>query len=115
MKIDELLNPGSHPRRHGRKPRPDGREYHNRLKSLLGQATRQKAWTRELRAVLPDQVGSACRVVNVRGDTLVVACSDGAVATRLRFQAQDVIDRLRCLNEYRHLKRIEIGITRSSA
>ena len=114
MKIDELLSPDSY--RGGRRPnrRKDGREHRKRLRALLGQAASQKAWTRELRAVLPERLGRACRVVNVRGDTLVVACSDGAAATLLRFQAQEAIDRLKCLNEYRHIKRISIGINRGS-
>lgn len=112
VKIDELLTPTSFRRGLTPKQREAGRAHRKRLRKLLGQAAGQEAWTQELRAVLPERLGNACRVIDVRGDTLVVACDDGAVATRLRFQAQDIIGKLRGLSEYRLIERIEIGVSR---
>lgn len=99
MKIRELLTP--HRRRF------------TRLQKLLDQADRQDAWTRELRAVLPDGVGGACRVIEIRGDTLVVACSDGAVATRVRFEAAGIIGQLKALNHYQGVTRLETRVSRA--
>ena len=99
MKIKDLLTP--HRRRF------------TRLQKLLDQADRQDAWTRELRAVLPDGLGGACRVIERRGDTLVVACSDGAVATRLRFEAADIIRQLEVLSHYKGVTRLEARVSRA--
>ena len=100
VKIDELLAPGQ--------------RRHTRLQRLLDQAASQDAWTRELRAVLPDPLASACRVTAVRGTTLVVACADGASATRLRFLVPDIIERLKVLAHYRQIERVELRIARQS-
>ena len=99
MKIRELLTP------HRRRFTP--------LQKLLDQADRQDSWTRELRAVLPEGLGNACRVIDIRGDTLVVACSDGAVATRLRFEAAEIIGQLRVLNRYKRVTRIAARVSRA--
>ena len=99
MKIDELLTPH--------------RRHHTRLQKLLNQAARQNDWTRELQAVLPGKLGAACRVVDLRGETLVILCTDGAVATRLRFQASDILDRLGTLSHFSHIKHLEIRVSRA--
>ncbi len=99
MKIDELLSP--HRRRH------------TRLQALLNQAAQQDDWTRELRTVLPPALGPACRVIAIRGETLVVLCADGAAATRLRFQASDILDQLVTLNHYSLIKRLEVRVSRT--
>ena len=98
MKIDELLSP--HHRRH------------TRLQTLLNQAARQDDWTRELRAVLPRNLSPACRVVDIRGNTLVVVCADSAVATRLRFQARDILDQLGTLSQYSGVEHLKIRVSR---
>ena len=98
MKIRELLKP------HRRPLTP--------LQKLLDKADFQDAWTRELRAVLPDGLASACRVIDMRGDTLVVRCSDGAVATRLRFEAEGIVAQLRVLSHYSHLQRLAVRVSR---
>ena len=99
MKIDQLLTAG--------------RRSYTRLQRLLDQSASQDAWTRELRAVLPDPLGSACRVIAIRGQSLVIACADGAVATRIRFLAPTIIEKLKVLAHFCQIERIEIGISRS--
>ncbi len=99
MKIDELLT--------------QGRRRFTPLQRLLDQAANQDAWTRELRAVLPDYLQSACQVVAIRGNTLVVACTDAAAATRLRFLVPELIDKLKVLAHYRRVERIKVEISRS--
>ena len=99
MKIGELLTVG--------------RKSYTRLQRLLDQAASQDDWTRELQAVLPEGLGRHCRVTAIRGNVLVVVCADGAVATRLRFLAPDVIEKLKVLAHYGQIERVEIGISRS--
>lgn len=98
MKIRELLTP------HRRRFTP--------LQKLLDQADFQDAWTRELRAILPPELAGACRVIDIRGDRLVVLCSDGAVATRLRFEATGIVGQLNVLNHYRRIERLEVRVSR---
>ena len=98
MKIDELLTAG--------------RRSYTRLQRLLDRAASQDAWTRELRAVLPDHLGSACRVIAVRGKALVIVCADGAVATRIRFLAPDIVEKLKVLSHFRQIEHVEIGVSR---
>ena len=83
------------------------------LQKLLDQADRQDAWTRELRAVLPDGLRGACRVVDIRGDTLVVVCADGAVATRLRLEQATIVRQLRVLSHYSRVTRLIVRVSRS--
>lgn len=98
MKIRELLTP------HRRRFTP--------LQKLIDQADRQKAWTRELRAVLPDGLGGSCRVAGIKGDTLVVVCADGAVATRVRFEAAEIVRQLRSLSHYQRVTRLKVRVSR---
>ena len=84
-----------------------------RLQKLLDQADRQDAWTRELRAVLPDGLAAACRAVDIRGDALVVVCSDGAVATRVRFEAAEIVSQLNVLNHYGQVTRLDVRVSRA--
>ena len=98
MKIDELL--------------AEGRRRFTPLQRLLDQAASQDAWTRELRAILPENLRDACRVIAVRGKTLVVVCADGATATRLRFLVPEIVAKLKVLAQYRQVERINISISR---
>ncbi len=84
-----------------------------RLQRLLDRSDRQDAWTRELRAVLPDGLRTACRAVEIRGDTLVVACDDGAVATRVRFEAAEIVRQLNVLNRYKQVTRLDVRVSRT--
>ena len=99
MKIRDLLTP------HRRRFTP--------LQKLLDQADRQDAWTRELRAVLPDSYHSACRVVDIRGEALIVLCSDGAAATRVRFEAATIVRQLNVLSHYSRVTRLEVRVSRA--
>ena len=99
MKIGDLLTP--HRRRF------------TGLQQLLDQADRQNAWTLELQAVLPDTLSGACRVIDIRGDTLVVVCSDGAAATRMRFEAANIIRRLKVLHHYQRVTRLKARVSRT--
>ena len=99
IKIDELL--------------AEGRRRFTPLQRLLDQAANQVAWTQELRAVLPDYLRGTCRVVAIRGKTLVVVCTDGAAATRLRFLAPEIVGKLKVLAHYRQIEKVEIGVSRN--
>jgi len=97
-KVDELL--------------AEGRKRFTPLQRLLDQAANQEAWSRELWAVLPEYLRGTCQVTAIRGSSLHVTCADGAVATRLRFLASEVIKKLRVLSHYRAIQKIEISISR---
>lgn len=101
MKIDDLLTPG--------------RKRFTPLQRLLDQAASQEAWTQELRAILPDHLGGACQVTGIRGNTLVVVCTDGAAATRLRFLAPEIVKKLKVLAHYERLERVDISISPGTA
>ena len=99
MKIHDLLS--AHRRRF------------TRLQELIDQAASQEDWTRELQSVLPDRLRNACRVMEIRGSTLVVVCADGAVATRVRFLAPEIIEKLGVLKHYARLRQLETRVSRT--
>lgn len=66
----------------------------------------------ELRAALPKSLADACRVADLRGSALVVACDDGAVATRLRFLAQETLAKLRTLAHFQQVETLELRVSR---
>ena len=66
----------------------------------------------ELRAALPKPLADACRVADLRGNALVVACDDGALATRLRFLAPEALAKLRALAHFRQVEKLELRVSR---
>ncbi|MCZ0943162.1 MAG: DUF721 domain-containing protein [Gammaproteobacteria bacterium] len=96
-KIDQLLN-----------------ERHRRftpLQRLLSRAAEQRAWTAELRSVLPTGLQPTCQVRALRGGELVVVCLDSAVATRLRLMAPGLVDQLRTLPHFAGVERINVKVS----
>ncbi|MBI2384223.1 MAG: DUF721 domain-containing protein [Gammaproteobacteria bacterium] len=51
--------------------------------------------TRDLREWLAEPWSSAVRVANVRGDTLVIFCSNAAALTRLRYRQAELLSLVR--------------------
>lgn len=84
------------------------------LQRLLRQAGLQETWTSELRAVLPETLASDCRVSDVRDTVVVVVCRNASAATKLRFLAPDVLDRLRVLAGFRHAREFQIRVSARS-
>jgi hypothetical protein len=84
------------------------------LQRLLRQAGNQETWTAELRAVLPDGLARDCQVSNVRGPVVIVSCRNASSATKLRFLAPDVLDRLNDLATFNGASELKIRVTPES-
>ena len=95
-KIDELLA-----ERHDRR---------TPLQSLLNTAADQAAWTAEVRSILPESLRNACQARSIRGDALVLVCLDSATATRVRFLASELVERLKALPHFSKIKRIKAKV-----
>lgn len=96
-KIDELLR-----ERHGRR---------SPLQRLLNQAADHAAWTAELRTILPENLRCACQARGIRGNVLVVACTDSASATRLRLLAPELTEKLRALPHFSRIAGIRAKVS----
>ena len=95
-KIDQLLD-----ERHRR---------YTPLQRLLSRAAEQRAWTAELRSVLPTGLQPACQVRALRGGELIVVCLDSATATRLRLMAPSLASKLRALPHFTGVERIKVKV-----
>ncbi len=91
----------------------EGHKRFSPLQRLLRQASDQDAWTKELQALLPDPLKRDCRVSTLRGNALVVLCSNGATATRLRFLVPELLPKLTVLGHFRYVTEIRLKISNS--
>jgi len=92
-----------------------GRSQPSALARLLGHASRQDAWTAQLRALLPQELASECRVGNVRDQILTVHINSAAWATRFRFVAPDVLGALRQLSDFADIAEIRVKVVAVAA
>ena len=95
-KIDSLLSSNQHPA--------------SALARLLGHAARQDAWTAQLRALLPQELASECRVGNVRDHVLTVHINNAAWATRLRFLVPELLQSLNRLADFTTVTEIRLKV-----
>jgi hypothetical protein len=77
---------------------------------LIRHASLQDAWTDQLRALLPQDLASECRVANVRDQVLTVHINNAAWATRLRFQIPQLIESLRRLADFASVNEIRLKV-----
>jgi len=82
------------------------------LQRLLQQASNQDNWTAELHAVLPKALARECRVSDVRGSVIVITCRNASSATKLRFMAGDIIDKLSHLATFSDAREVQIRVIR---
>ena len=80
------------------------------LQKLLNRAEQQQAATAEVRALLPEALRSGCRVVDPGPPRLVLACRTAAAATRLRFQAPELLEQLKALPQYANVDEINVRV-----
>jgi len=95
-KIDSLLSSHQHPA--------------SALARLLGHAARQDAWTAQLRALLPQELASECRIGNVRDQVLTVHINNAAWATRLRFLVPELLRSLNRLTDFATVTDIRLKV-----
>ena len=81
------------------------------LQRLLQQASNQENWTAELHAVLPKPLARECRVSDVRGSVIVITCRNASSATKLRFMAGDIIEKLSHLATFSDARELQIRVT----
>jgi hypothetical protein len=81
------------------------------LQKLLRQAANQDIWTATLRALLPDSMARDCRVTELRGTTLTIACRNNGSATRLRFMVPELLPALRELGDFRGVQDIRVRVS----
>jgi len=79
--------------------------------SPLRRAAEQRAWTAELRSILPRAMQPACQVRALRDDAMIVVCLNSAVATRLRLMAPELVAKLRALPHFVAVKRIGVKVS----
>lgn len=84
------------------------------LQTLLRRAASQEAWTAQFQALLPAPLNRDCRVSDIRGDTIMVACRTAASATRLRFLADQLLPELVQLADFARARRIQIRVSSGS-
>ncbi len=80
------------------------------LQRLLRQAGNQENWSAELRAVLPTGLANQCQVSDVRGTIIVIACRNASSATKLRFMAPDVLEKLNNLATFSDARELQIRV-----
>ena len=95
-KIDNLLSSSQLP--------------YSALTRLLGRASQQDAWTSQLRALLPQEVASECRVANVRDQLLTVHINSAAWATRLRFLIPALLPSLNRLADFSRVNEVRLAV-----
>jgi hypothetical protein len=95
-KIDTLLSSGQPPS--------------SALARLVRHASLQDAWTDQLRALLPQDLASECRVANVRDHVLTVHINNAAWATRLRFLIPQLLESLRHLADFTSVNEIRLKV-----
>ncbi len=80
------------------------------LQSLLKQADNQSASTAEVRALLPESIRKACRVIDSTPPTLKIACRNASVATRLRFLETELLEQLSSLPQYAQISKLSVRV-----
>jgi len=95
-KIDSLLSSSHSP--------------HSSLARLVNRASQQDAWTDQLRALLPQDLASECRVANVRDQVLTVHINNAAWATRLRFLTESLLPNLNRLADFTAINEIRLKV-----
>jgi len=85
---------------------------HSPLQKLLRNSEHQRAWTAELRAVLPDSLCYEVEVTEIRGNTAHLLCRSAATATRLRFMSNELLTRLNDLSSFAQVRALNFRIAR---
>jgi len=99
-KIDTLLSSGQSPS--------------SALARLVARASQQDAWTDQLRALLPQDLASECRVANVRDQVLTVHINNAAWATRLRFLIPGLLAGLNRLADFTAVNDVRLKVVPSA-
>ena len=81
------------------------------LKSLVEKAHLLLKLEQELRELIPSDYKNQCRVMNIDDTTLVVGVDSASRATRLRYQANEILEKLKANKpELCHLSALQIKV-----
>jgi hypothetical protein len=80
------------------------------LARLLQRSTSRDAWSAQLRALLPRELGAQCQVANVRDHVLSVHLNNAAWATRFRLLLPDLVPRLNQLADFAAVTEIRLKV-----
>ncbi len=61
--------------------------------------------------ILGPELAAHCHLANIRGNTLVVAASSTAWATRVRYQSPQLLQKIKCEERLRSIDTIHVRIT----
>ena len=89
--------------------------HYSPLQKLLKRSANQRAWTAEFRAVLDEPMRYEVEVTDIRGSQVYLLCRSAAVATRLRFMAEDLMSKLQPLASFSEARELKLRIARLSA
>ncbi len=81
------------------------------LQKLLTKDQNREAWTQEFKAVLPKELRSHCQVTDLHGNSLLVSCSNAAIATKLRFLTPQLLPKLKALGHFAELENLQIRVS----
>jgi len=84
------------------------------LQKLLNRSANQRAWTAEFRAVLDAPLRYEVEVTDIRGPNLFLLCRSAAAATRLRFMADDLLEKLRPLASFAQIGELKLRVAQLS-
>ena len=88
--------------------------HYSALQKLLLRSEHQRAWTAELRAVIPKPLCYEVEVTDIRGAQAYLLCRSAAAATRLRFMSDDLLTRLNALASFADVHELNFRIARGS-
>jgi hypothetical protein len=80
------------------------------LARLLQEASRQEAWTAQLRALLPEDLAFKCQVANLRDHVLTVHTDKAVWATRFRFLIPKLLPKLNLLADFSAVRDIRVRV-----
>ena len=81
------------------------------LQRLLRQAISQEQWTAQLRAVIPASLAGDCEITDVKGPLIVVTCRSASTATKLRFLAPEILEKLGDLSGFHGARELKIRVS----
>lgn len=87
---------------------------HSPLQKLLNHSANQKAWTEQLRAAVDENLQHQVEVSDVRGSRLVINCRSAGVATKMRFAAPELIQRLNSLAAFHQVEELVLRVIGSA-
>lgn len=82
----------------------------DQLRNIAVKAERLQALNAGVHAFLPEVFHARCQVANLQGNRLVLACEEGATATKLKFFLPDLLAHLQKVAEWAYIRSIDCKV-----